>query len=62
MGCGRLDQGESLGWLEANSTKTVTDGFLKLTMTNNFGDPAWYESFAFRELIVIVAKVKIIFK
>ncbi|EWS74105.1 hypothetical protein TTHERM_000194618 (macronuclear) [Tetrahymena thermophila SB210] len=56
LGCGRLDQGESMGWLTANTTQTVQDGFLKLTITNNFGDPAWYEGYAFRELTIIVAK------
>ncbi|KAL4510139.1 hypothetical protein ABPG72_010332 [Tetrahymena utriculariae] len=57
LGCGRLDQGETMGWLSANTTKTVQDGYLKLTITNNFGDPSWYEGYAFRELMILVSKV-----
>ncbi|KAL4510136.1 hypothetical protein ABPG72_010329 [Tetrahymena utriculariae] len=56
LGCGRLDQGETMGWLSANTTKTVQDGYLNLTITNNFYNPTWYEGIAFRELVIIVSK------
>ncbi|EAR83182.2 hypothetical protein TTHERM_01006530 (macronuclear) [Tetrahymena thermophila SB210] len=56
MGCGRLDQGENFGWIEANSTQTNKTNQIKLEIGNNFIDPAWYEGFGIREMMIIVSR------